>query len=122
MAQVGLVKQTLFHSQTSQYGAMSRGMRFWGIGIKKRMKRIFNEINSGDFAKEWRSSTARLKLKAIRFFAMRQSINQVEQKVREDLGLRDVNIYSAPSDIQQILQDPEIMLELEGFRDMFEYE
>ncbi len=53
MAQAGLVRQTLFHSPTSQYGAMSQGTRFLGMGLRRRMAKIFDEIDSGSFAREW---------------------------------------------------------------------
>jgi ketol-acid reductoisomerase len=121
MAQVGLVKQTLFHSQTSQYGAMSRGVRFMRLGLKQRMRKIFGEIHNGDFAKEWARPTTRLKLKAIRYFAMRQPINKIEQEVRRLLGLQEVDIYEAPGDINEILDEPKIKAELESFKELFEY-
>ena len=121
MAQVGLVKQTLFHSPTSQYGAMSRGVRFLGMGLKEKMRKIYGEIDSGTFAREWQSPISRLKFKVIRFFAMRQWINAVEAQVRKSLGLKDVDVYETPADIEDILKDPDIQAELEGFEDMFEF-
>jgi ketol-acid reductoisomerase len=121
MAQVGLVKQTLFHSPTSQYGAMSRGVRFMGMGLKKKMRKIYGEIDSGDFAKEWQKPLSRLKFKAIRFFAMRQWINKVETRVRSALGMKDVDVYETPTDIDDVLKNPAIQAELEGFRDAFEF-
>jgi ketol-acid reductoisomerase len=121
MAQVGLVKQTLFHSTTSQYGAMSRGTRFLGIGLKDRMKAIYEEIENGNFAKEWRNPLARLKLKVIRFFAMRQSINRIEREVRKALEMKEMDIYETPVDMDQALKDPSIQAELESFIDTFKF-
>ncbi|MCG3222799.1 MAG: NAD(P)-binding domain-containing protein, partial [Candidatus Heimdallarchaeota archaeon] len=40
MAQIGLVKQVEFHSQTSQYGAMSRGIKYTKLPLKKIMRGI----------------------------------------------------------------------------------
>jgi ketol-acid reductoisomerase len=121
MAQVGLVRQTLFHSQTSQYGAMSRGVRFLGMGLKKRMQRIYAEIDSGDFAREWQQPIARLKFKAIRFFAMRQKINRLERKVRQSLGMKDLPVTTPPAELEDILSDPTLRAELDSFEDAFEY-
>jgi len=121
MAQVGLVKQILYHSPTSQYGAMSRSVRFLNLGLKNKMRKIYGEIDSGEFAKEWQSPFSRLKFKVIRFFAMRQWINKIETRVRKALELKEVDIYDNPTDINDLLNDPAIQDELEGFRDMFEF-
>ena len=121
MAQVGLVRQTLFHSQTSQYGAMSRGVRFLGMGLKRRMERIYAEIDSGDFAREWHQPVSRLKFKAIRFFAMRQKINQLESKVRQTLGLKEQPPIPPPPELDGILSDPALRAELQSFEDAFEF-
>ncbi len=121
MAQVGLVRQTLFHSQTSQYGAMSRGSRFLGMGLKKRMSRIYAEIESGSFAREWQRPGTRLKFKAIRFFAMRQRINRLERQVRHALGLKEPSDFPPLPELDEIHPDPAMQAELESFEDAFEY-
>lgn len=53
MAEIGLIKRVDFHSQTSQYGAMSRGIRFRKLPLKPLMKRILKEIQEGEFTREW---------------------------------------------------------------------
>jgi ketol-acid reductoisomerase len=121
MARVGLVRQTAYHSQTSQYGAMSRGIRFLGMGIKEKMEQVYDEIESGEFAREWSSPLAKLKFKVIRFFAMRQKINAVETSVRARLGMPAVDDPSGPRDVAEILSDPRIREELEGFEKTFEF-
>jgi ketol-acid reductoisomerase len=123
MAQIGLVKQTLFHSHTSQYGAMSRGIRFMDLDLKKRMEKIFHEIENGDFAREWQNPINRLKFKAIRFFAMRQFINKLEAQVRKSLGLMLAPgmEFDGPDEIHAILENPELKAELETFKNAFEY-
>jgi ketol-acid reductoisomerase len=121
MAQSGLVRQTLYHSQTSQYGAMSRGVRFLGLGLRERMGKIYDEIDSGAFASEWQSPFARLKFEVIRFFAMRQAINKLEMRVRRALGLEDIDPYEVPGKMRAILQDPKIQAELEGYERSFEF-
>ena len=119
MAETGLVKQTLYHSQTSQYGAMSRGIRFMGIGLRKRMERIFEEIDSGSFVKEWNNPLAKIKFSAIRFFAMRQWINTLEMSVRKALNMSSRDIYMEPMDIENIRSDPRLNEELNKFEQYY---
>lgn len=121
MARVGLVRQTLFHSQTSQYGAMSRGIRFLGMGVKARMERIFRELEEGSFAREWASPLSRLKFRAIRFLAMRQSINRVETAVRRRLGLPEAPPLELEQEGEGLLEDPRLQEELEPFYQAFEF-
>jgi len=93
MADVGLIKQVDFHSQTSQYGAMSRGIRFRKLPLQSIMKEILKEIQEGDFTKEWSKKVTKLKFKAIKFLATKQKINKIEKKVRNSLHLNLYDIY-----------------------------
>ncbi len=120
MAQIGLVKQTNFHSHTSQYGAMSRGIRYMGLGLEEKFQRTFDEISSGSFAREWEGTLAKLKFKAIKFFAMRQKINKLEQQVRQNLKLKDFAVETAPEDIEELLKRPEIKNEIDEYREFYE--
>jgi len=119
MAQVGLVKQTHFHSQTSQYGALSRGIRFLGMGLRKRIERIYQEIDDGSFAREWQGPLARLRL--LKFLATRQKVLRVEQQVRRNLGLKDWQIDEPYAEMGTRLEDPEVQRELETFEGAFEF-
>jgi ketol-acid reductoisomerase len=123
MAQIGLIKQTDFHSHTSQYGAMSRGSRYLGVGkeLKKQMQKSFEEIDSGSFAIEWRKPFSKLKLKVIKFFATRQKINKWERQVRKALNLIDYQTYEPPSNIEELLKKPEIKSELDILDQTFEF-
>jgi ketol-acid reductoisomerase len=40
-------------SNTAQYGDLTRGPRVINKGVKKEMKKILSEIQSGEFAREW---------------------------------------------------------------------
>lgn len=93
MADVGLIKQVDFHSQTSQYGAMSRGIRFRKLPLVPKMKQILNEIQNGEFAEEWEKKITKLKFKIIKFFATNQKINKLEKQVRNNLNLKIYDIY-----------------------------
>jgi ketol-acid reductoisomerase len=49
----GIASMNYSISDTAEYGEMSRGPRVVTPGTKAEMKRILDEIRSGDFAKEW---------------------------------------------------------------------
>lgn len=58
IAEMGVVEQSQLHSRTSQYGSMSRGMRFQLPGLRDRMLQGLEEIRSGQFAEEWAAEQA----------------------------------------------------------------
>ncbi|MFX1273836.1 MAG: ketol-acid reductoisomerase [Promethearchaeota archaeon] len=121
MGQIGLVKQTNFHSHTSQYGAMSRGMRYLKLPFEPIMQRTFDEIASGTFAREWAGKFAKLKFKVIKFFAMKQKINKIEKTVRKNLKLEEFDVYTAPENIEELLKKPEIKNELTDIKATFDF-
>jgi ketol-acid reductoisomerase len=100
---------------------MSRGIRYMKLGLEERMQKSLDEIESGDFAREWSSPFAKLKLKIIRFFAMRQKINKLEKKVRERFCMKNYDIYRAPVDIEELLKTPEIQNELDDWKEWAEF-
>ena len=53
MREIGPTKQWRLHSQTSQYGTMSRAARFADVDLAPAMRTAIREIDSGAFAKEW---------------------------------------------------------------------
>ncbi|UCD00878.1 MAG: ketol-acid reductoisomerase [Promethearchaeota archaeon] len=97
MADVGLIKQLDFHSQTSQYGAMSRGIRFRKLPLKDKMMEILKEIQNGEFTKEWEKKITKMKFKMIKYFATKQKINKLEKQVRKNLKLKFYDIYEEES-------------------------
>lgn len=123
MAQIGLVKQTNFHSNTSQYGAMSRGIRYFEFKreLEQKFEKTYEEIESGKFAKEWQRKISKIKFKLIKFFAMKQKINNIEKKVRKNLRLKEFDVYSEPKDISALLKTPEIQDEINEFKTLYEY-
>jgi ketol-acid reductoisomerase len=102
MAEIGLVKQVDFHSQTSQYGAMSRGIRFRKLPLRDKMEKILKEIQNGEFTKEWEKKITKMKFKLIKYFATKQKINKLEKQVRKRLKLKLYNIYEeeAPTETE----------------------
>ncbi|TFF83991.1 MAG: ketol-acid reductoisomerase [Promethearchaeota archaeon] len=123
MAQVGLVKQTNFHSQTSQYGSMSRGIKFRGISkeIGKKQKEILEDIESGKFAKEWEGKLNKIKFKFIKFFATRLPFAKIEEKVRKSLKVPEYDIFREipyPTE-EDIKKSKEIEQEIKEFEDFY---
>jgi ketol-acid reductoisomerase len=53
MARIGFFKQMRLHSQTSQYGTLSRGPRVLPDAFKETFLNALEEIRSGRFAREW---------------------------------------------------------------------
>ena len=121
MADVGLIKQVDFHSQTSQYGAMSRGIRFRKLPLKSSMKGILKEIQDGDFTREWEKKITKLKFKLIKFFATKQKINKLEQQVRKSFKLKEYDLYGEEPPTEKELEElKEISDELELFKQYYE--
>src|SRR5215813_12437734 len=59
MARVGLVRQMRLHSQTSQYGTLSRGPSMLPEDARDRLRAALDGIRSGRFAAEWSAEQAR---------------------------------------------------------------
>ncbi|MBA7507069.1 hypothetical protein ES706_05785 [subsurface metagenome] len=122
MADIGLIKQVNFHSQTSQYGSMSRGIRFRKIPLREKYDQILKELENGDFAREWEGKLAKLKFKFIKFFATKQRIAKLEKKVRATLNLKDFDIYEEmPPSIEELEEIEKLLAELKEFQEFYEY-
>jgi ketol-acid reductoisomerase len=119
MSEMGLLKQVSKHSSTSQYGAMSRGLRYLKLPLKDKFQQTFDEISSGAFAKEWDSQLAKLKFKVIKYFALRQRINRIEKQVRRNLHLKDLDVDTDFEDVEELLNNKKIRAEL---AELFEHE
>jgi len=117
MANIGLVKQVSLHSHTSQYGAMSRGIKFRKLPLKDKMNEILQNIESGNFAKEWEKKSSKLKFKFLKFFATRTRINNLEQKARKNLNLKSYDIFEEE---EPTVENPEEMKKLQDELKEFE--
>lgn len=58
MREMGALRQHELHSHTSQYGTISRSLRYFDLDpmLKQKMQESLEEIRSGAFAKEWSTS------------------------------------------------------------------
>jgi ketol-acid reductoisomerase len=121
MADIGLIKQVDYHSQTSQYGAMSRGIKYRTLPLKSTMKEILKDIQNGSFAREWEKSLTKIKFKVLKFFATKQKINKLEREVRKNLKLKEFDIYQEdPPSMDEMEQLKTITGELDLFKQYYE--
>jgi ketol-acid reductoisomerase len=88
MAERGIFGQMSYHSQTSQYGTLTRTARALPPGVRECMEEALAEIRQGSFAREWESEQkagypvfSRLKEEALR-----HQVNEVERRVRKLMG------------------------------------
>lgn len=88
IAELGLVEQSALHSRTSQYGSMSRGMRFALPELRSRMRQGLDEIRSGAFAREWAEEQAAgaPTLAALKEAARSLPLHELETELRQALG------------------------------------
>jgi ketol-acid reductoisomerase len=87
IAELGLIEQGTLHSRTSQYGSMSRGMRFMLPELRGMMLEGLEEIRSGQFAREWAAEQAAgcPALEALKESARSLPLHQFERELREAL-------------------------------------
>jgi ketol-acid reductoisomerase len=85
MARVGVIEQMRLHSQTSQYGTLSRGPRMLPDETRERLRETLREIRSGVFATEWSAEQAGgyRRFDALREAAHAHEINRAEVLGRE---------------------------------------
>jgi len=85
VAEIGLFGQMGLHSQTSQYGQMSRGEVVIPADVRNRFRARLKEIQTGVFAREWEME--RLLgypvFRKLRARALAHPINEAERKMRE---------------------------------------
>lgn len=84
LREIGYARQMTLHSQTSQYGTLSRADRFADLEAGPRMRAIIEEIRSGAFAKEWAQERAAgyPRLAELRKTDARQVLTAYEDEVR----------------------------------------
>ncbi len=94
IAEMGLIEQGSLHSRTSQYGSMSRGMRFMLPETRAKMAEGLEEIRSGKFAQEWAEEQAAgaPTLGMLKEAARSLPLYQTELELRQALG----KVPSAP--------------------------
>jgi ketol-acid reductoisomerase len=88
IAQMGLIEQATLHSGTSQYGSMSRGIRFQLPELRARLREGLENIQSGAFAREWAEEQAEgaPTLEILKEQARAMPLHAMEQELRAALG------------------------------------
>ncbi|MDJ0848093.1 MAG: ketol-acid reductoisomerase [Myxococcota bacterium] len=91
--EVGMARQHEYHSQTSQYGTVTRGARYLGLdpALKETMGKILDEIRSGAFAEEWSKNQAQAAEIFEKVRAARDQLPMMrwEQQTRAAFGIGD---------------------------------
>ena len=87
MAQQGLFRQMPFHSQTSQYGTLSRAKTILPDSFRDTLEKTIDQIKNGDFAREWDAErrAGYPNFTQLRKQAFAHPINQVEQNLKDAL-------------------------------------
>jgi ketol-acid reductoisomerase len=87
MARRGMIRQMRLHSQTSQYGSLSRAERMLPEEARDRLRRALEEIRSGRFADEWskEQESGYPRFQELRRRAEAHEINRAETLGREML-------------------------------------
>ncbi|GAH24235.1 unnamed protein product [marine sediment metagenome] len=117
-SKIGMVKQLDLHSHTSQYGAITRGIKFTSLPLKKKFSEILENIESGGFTEEWEKDINKLKLKFLKFFATRTRINKIEKNVRKNLQKKEYDIFDQPMPSKEDVRKAEIIKkELDDFEE-----
>ncbi len=83
MAEVGFYKQMPYHSHTSQYGQLSRAELLDKGFIRKTLEDAYRNIESGQFAREWKMEQEKglLEFKRLVKDAFRSDISRFEEKI-----------------------------------------
>ena len=80
----GIANMRYSISNTAEYGDFSRGPRIISPKVKKEMKKILSEIQSGQFAKEWMSEhrSGQIKFKLMKKKHAEHPIEKIGEKLR----------------------------------------
>jgi ketol-acid reductoisomerase len=88
MAEVGLFQQMSFHSQTSQYGTLSRGPKMLPDNFRVKMQEALNAIRDGSFATEWEAEqkAGYPEFKRLKETGLAHPINEAEKSLQRIVG------------------------------------
>jgi len=80
----GIANMRYSISNTAEYGDLTRGPRLINDGIKAEMKKILDEIQSGQFTREWvlENAASQTSFKALRRRAEEHPIEEVGERLR----------------------------------------
>ena len=89
MAHTGFFEQMHFHSNTSQYGTLSRGPSVLDDTIKEKMRAVLEDLRLGTFAREWEleGMTGYPVFKRLWSRALAHPMQQAETSLHAQLGI-----------------------------------
>lgn len=122
MTEFGLINQMNFHSQTSQYGSTTRAIKFRKVSkdIRQLQREVLNDIEIGEFAKEWERKLSKVKLKLLRFLRSKIRFAKTEKEVRKNLNLPISEQFSEINFPEKEMgQHEEIDKEIKAFKDFY---
>lgn len=119
MRDYGVINQMNLLDLRTQYGVLSRGLRYFNVinKILEKQEGILKHIESGKFAIEWEKKISKVKLSIIKFFASRVGFGKLEKKVRKNLNIPEVDLWEEipyPS-LEEIQEKAKITNQLEDF-------
>ena len=85
MYEGGIANMRYSISNTAEYGDYTRGPRIIDQNVKKKMKKVLNEIQTGQFVKEWmlENKVSQTSFQSIRAREANHNIEAVGSKLRE---------------------------------------
>jgi len=89
MAELGMYKQMPLHSHTSQYGTLSRSKALDKSFIRKNLEEAYTNIESGEFAKEWKAEqeSGLHEFHRLRDEAYNSELSRLEEKLIDQEGV-----------------------------------
>jgi ketol-acid reductoisomerase len=119
MMNAGAINQLHFMSDRTQYGILSRGLRYKHVidETVKIQREIVENIENGGFAKEWENKITKLKFRLIKFMSTRVGIGKLEKRVRKALKMPQIDIFAEIPypDMEEIKKNQRLKQELSEF-------
>ncbi len=120
MLKCGIIEQIGLLDQQSQYGLLTRGLRYKDIifEILEIQKGILNHIESGAFSIEWEKRLTKIKFKFIKLMSSKVGFGPLEKRVRKNLGFPEVDLWAETPypTMKEISVKQELIKELEEFK------
>jgi ketol-acid reductoisomerase len=120
MLNYGITTQVEFLNERTQYGALSRGLRYKEAinEILEIQGDILKKIENGQFAEEWEKKFTKIKFRVMKFFVSKVGIGKMERQVRKKLRMPEIDLWAEtpyPTS-EDIKKSEQLKKELEEFK------
>ena len=108
--------------QTDVGASVDKRMERFDRRFKQLEKNVLNNIESGEFAKEWEGKWSRIKFKFLKFFRSKISFAKLEKKARKNLYLPEFDQFAEvpyPKE-DEIKKSEQIQEEINSFKDFYQ--